>query len=353
MSEPFKYNRLKFSRKDVQKNFILKAKNKLNVSRIRFANKLKISTRTLDDWIREVIDISQVKAMEISKISNMPIPKNHKIVDWKLHWQKAGRKGAKSRMEKYGKVGGDENYRKKKWNEWWQNVGKHKKLPLGYNSTIKILQPQKSKLLAEFVGILLGDGHISNYQVTVTLSSKEKDYILYVQNLINNLFGVMPTIIKQRLANAVTIVVSRKLLVDFCQKFGFKKGNKVSNKVDIPEWIKKDKKFSIACIRGLIDTDGCFFNHTYTVGGKSYSYLKMAFTSASVPLRESVKNILINSGFSVRMSKERKGSSGRDVRIDGFYSVNKYIKEIGSHNKKHLDKIIKWKVALNGKAAVC
>ncbi len=111
--------------------------------------------------------------------------------------------------------------------------------------------------------------------------------------------------------------------------------------------------FARECIRGLVDTDGCFFNHTYVVNGKQYTYLKIAFTSASTPLRSSVEKFLINLGFSVRMSGVRSGNNGRDVRIDDAGSVAKYIREIGSHNQKHLDKIEKWKDATNGKSAVC
>lgn len=58
-------------------------------------------------------------------------------------------------------------------------------------------------------------------------------------------------------------------------------------------------------------------------------------------------------GFSVRMSSVRRNSGGMDIRIVGEKYVAKYIREIGSHNQKHLDKIEKWKGATNGKSAVC
>ena len=81
------------------------------------------------------------------------------------------------------------------------------------------------------------------------------------------------------------------------------------------------------------------------MSGKRYSYLKIAFTSASHPLISSVSKILINLGFNVRISKNQ-----RDVRIDDVKHVCRYIKEIGTHNRKHLEKIKNWKVpgAVNG-----
>ncbi|KKR65169.1 MAG: hypothetical protein UU06_C0027G0009 [Parcubacteria group bacterium GW2011_GWB1_40_5] len=314
--------------------------------------KLKLCRRTITDWTKERVTISQIGANKISSLAKISIPKGYDIIDWKEHWRKAGRVGAMTRFVRCGRVCIDEKYRKMKWNEWWRNVGQYKKPPPGFQSLVKIKIPRKSKLLAEFIGILLGDGNISPYYISITLSSKEKEYIKYICKIIEKLFRVVPKIFKHKEKKAVTIVVNRKQLVDFCQEVGFKKGNKVSNQVDIPQWIKKSKMYSYECIRGLIDTDGCFFFHNYIVNGKKYFYFKIAFTSASIPLRLSVKKILINSGFGVRMSKAGKGKGG-DVRIDGGFYVKKYIKEIGSHNKKHLDKIEKWRVAPNGKVAVC
>ena len=192
------------------------------------------------------------------------------------------------------------------------------------------------------MGIMLGDGGIAPYCVTITLSNMEVSYTLYVNKLIHQLFGVSTKIYKRKDVNAVDIVIQRKRLVDFCQEIGLVVGNKVRQQVVIPEWIKRNKKFSQACIRGLVDTDGCFFRHSYFINGKKYSYLKMAFTSASLPLVLSMREILTKSGFGVRISKNHK-----DLRIEDGKYVARYIKEIGSHNQKHLQKIKKWKKIRN------
>lgn len=60
------------------------------------------------------------------------IPKNHTVIYWKLHLQEAGRIGVQAKFAKYGNVGGDEEYRKEKWKEWWENTGKYKKPALGF-----------------------------------------------------------------------------------------------------------------------------------------------------------------------------------------------------------------------------
>ena len=348
MSELYKNYRIKFNKKETQRTFILKAKNLLNINSREFSSRLGINQRTLTDWTGEKINISLVSAQKISKLAHLPIPKNHSIIDWRVHLQNAGKIGGKNKFLKYGNVGGDEIYRKEKWKQWWKDIGQYKKNPKGFQSLIKIRIPRKSKLLAEFIGILLGDGNISPYHIGITLSSEEKEYIQYVCKVIQKLFNVLPKVFKHKSAKAVTIIVNRKLLVDFCQKVGFRMGNKVTHQVDMPKWIKENKTFAQECIRGLFDTDGCFFNHSYFVRGKKYSYLKIAFTSASWPLVLSVAETLINSGFNVRISKNHK-----DVRIEDGKYVRKYITEIGSHNQKHLQKIEKWKVAGAVNGTVC
>jgi len=51
------------------------------------------------------------------------------------------------------------------------------------------LRKQYSNKLAEFIGIMLGDGHISHTQVMVTLGSKENEYVLYVSKLMDEIFN--------------------------------------------------------------------------------------------------------------------------------------------------------------------
>ena len=60
---------------------------------------------------------------------------------------------------------------------------------------------------------------------------------------------------------------------------------------------------------------------------KEYTYTKIAFTSRSPALIQSVKETLINFGINARISKD-----GCDVRIDGQKDVEKYLKTVGTHN---------------------
>ncbi len=80
-----------------------------------------------------------------------------------------------------------------------------------------------------------------------------------------------------------------------------------------------------------MDTDGTFFKHKYFVKNKMYSYNKISFSSASVPLRNDVLAVLTSAGIKAHISTT-------NVRIDAVEDVKKYMKFIGSSNPKHLKK---------------
>lgn len=318
---------------DGQRIFLLRAKKKICLSWDKLSQLLKISNRTLFDWRREKFHIS-LNAVEIlSQKANISIQKNKNIEIRDAFWyvSKGARNGGIAVYKKYGNVGGDPEYRKKKWYEWWEREGKFKKHPI-INVCLPIKKPKKSKNLAEFIGIVMGDGGISKSQLIITQhlinDSKYSDFII---KLIKKLFGIKPSIYRDFKDSVNDIVVSRSELVKFCVSLGLVIGNKVKQQIDIPEWIKQNKKFLIACVRGLIDTDGCIFTHSYKVNNKIYKYKKLAFANRSRPLILSVYSFLKNIGLSPRFTND-----GKDVRVESKDDIQKYFRVIGSHNPKHL-----------------
>lgn len=336
MAETLISNRIKFHKKDIQRCFITKTQKLLGLSSLELSKKLGVSRRTLNSWKNEKLHMSYVAAQYLQKLTNIPIPQEHTMVSWSDHLKKISSVGGKNRIAVHGKIAIDEEYRKDRWNQWWQETGQYQKKSPGFQDIIPITIPKKDARLAEFVGIMLGDGGIAPYHLFITLSNKEKDYAQYIVSLIHQLFSVQAKIYTKRRAQAIDIVIQRKQLVDFCKKIGLAQGNKVHQQVDIPRWIKDSKKFSLACIRGLIDTDGCFYTNSYSVHGKKYSYFKICFTNFSLPLIKSVAEILKQLQIKAVISKNLK-----DIRITGKDSVDTYIKNVGSHNQKHLDKINK------------
>ena len=338
MLELYKKYRIKFLNKGDQRKFILDSKKNLGFTNVTLAKKLDISQRTITDWVSEKFNMSYYCARKLAKLSKKSIPKEHEIISWKNHMRTIAKIGGKNRVAMYGRVANNEKFRLKKWQDWWQKTGKHKSNNLGRISIMDIKYPSRNKKLAEFVGIMLGDGGVAPYHIHITLSSEEKKYTKYILNLIYDLFGVRPKLHKLKYANAVDIVVQRKKLVNFCQEIGLVLGNKVRQQVDIPDWIKNNDELSKRCLKGLVDTDGCFYFNSYKSNNKKYSYFKMAFKNASQPLINSVANLLIKSDINARIGKHKK-----DVRIENEENVKKYVEEIGSSNYKHLEKIKKWR----------
>jgi hypothetical protein len=196
---------------------------------------------------------------------------------------------------------------------------------------LPVALPFQSERLAEFCGIMLGDGGITNYQVRITLHTNEQEYARFVAQLAEELFSVKPRCYIRKDKKAFDLVLSRIEIVEFLVGVcGLVQGNKVIREICIPAWIKKEERYRIACMRGMFDTDGSVFTHTYAAKGKKYSYKKLGFTSCSLPLLRSAREILVSEGIHCRYG------SRSDIRIESTSSVRNYFKVFGSHNPKHL-----------------
>lgn len=319
-------------KKGSQKAFLIRAKNILEISHVDLAKLLKINPRTLSDWKREKFSMPLVTIKKVARLAKISIPADAEKKDRYWYTTNGGKVGGNALYKKYGHIGGDPKKRIEAWHKWWDKIGKFRKNQIS-NISIPIIKPGKSVLLAEFCGIVLGDGGITKNQVTISLNKEtDAEYTLLVAKMIEKLFGVKPSIYKRKDKLVNDVVVSRSNLVKFCVEIlGLKQGHKIKQQIDIPEWIKKEKKYYIACIRGLVDTDGCVFTHSYIVGGKMYHYKKLSFTSMSNPLLHSVHKILRSLGFSSHITHQ-----GQDVRLDRVADTKKYFKIIGTSNPKHL-----------------
>lgn len=302
---------------------------------IGVATILDVSERTIRDWRREKFLILYRSLMRASRAYGIPFPKD--VQREKRFWYatKGARRGGLASYKKQGGVIGDPTLRKQKWREWWEKEGKFiQDSPIGVAKQIKI--PSRSIYLAEFTGIVLGDGGITDHQVIITLNSdNEREYGTFVTHLIKDLFEITPIIHYKTTCHAFTITVSRKALVAFCDdELGLLPGNKIRHCIDIPEWIKREEEYHIACIRGLVDTDGSVYNHRYRVNNKKYSYKKIDFCSLSRPLLMSVFTILNNFGLRPKLLRNKI------TQIDNKACVKKYFDIFGSSNPKHLKRYL-------------
>ncbi|MFH1423402.1 MAG: LAGLIDADG family homing endonuclease [Candidatus Nealsonbacteria bacterium] len=327
MAESITYKRVVFP-KGQQKCFLDRVLRKFSLDEV--SRICSCSQKTIRDWRRERFLMDFAALNKLCKALKTPLPSNIKLRDRYWYVIKGCSAGGRAVWKKYGRIGNDPGYRKQQWRKWWESTGKYRTSII--NTPLPIKTPQKSQNLAEFTGIVLGDGGLSNYQLTITLCSKDEEaYSEFVVRLIKKLFDVSVTILGRKKQSTIDLIISRINLIRFCVKgLGLKRGNKIKQQVDVPNWIKKNKSYAVACVRGLIDTDGSVFDHKYKVNGKLYSYKKIGFTSRSNPLRMSVFNTLRKMGINARLS------GSYDVRIDSQDDVRKYFKIFNSNNPKHL-----------------
>lgn len=339
MAELYKTNYKRvFFQKSQQKIFLQQVCEKIRISSPELAKIAGISLRTLNDWRREKFSMSLPALKFLCKKAKVPIPENVELKDSFWYTKKGALLGGCAVYKKYGSVGGDPAYRMKKWYEWWNKEGKFKIHFASFSKSIHINKPRKSKDLAELVGIILGDGSITKNQVIITLHRiNDFKYSKFVIKLIKKILKINPKIYYRNDFSVLNIVISRVELVRFCVKsLGLKIGNKVKQQIDVPGWIMKNKNFKIACLRGLLDTDGSLIVHKYKSKGKFYIYKKVGFTSRSFPLLNSVHSIL-------NELKIRHGLRGqRDIRIENKQFVEKYFKKVGSHNPKHIKRYLNY-----------
>lgn len=225
----------------------------------------------------------------------------------------------------------------KKNDNWGRSRG-------GFSSsgnTKKINLPEESENLAEFYGIMLGDGNsnrtkgykVGVYQIRIVGDCRnDRKYLIeFVKPLIEALFKIAVHVHKSKKSNALNLTASSRELIDFLESKGFKPGDKIINQLEIPEWIKSNRRHLRACLRGLYDTDGTAYKLT-----NQNSY-QIGFTNYNVSLLNDVRDGLISLGIS-----PSKIMRGRDIVITKKDELRKFLNEVGFHNFKHLDKIKVW-----------
>lgn len=191
--------------------------------------------------------------------------------------------------------------------------------------------PEESPELAEFFGIMLGDGGINNdWQANITVNSvADKEYISYVTSLCFTLFGTSPAVRKRKNKQAVVISLASTSVVDFLVAKGLPRGNKLAGTLLVPEWITGNPAYMIACVRGLVDTDGCLYVHKHKVAGREYKNIGFCFANYSPALIKQVAAVFEENGIRPHITNQ-----GRSIYLYNAGAVRKYIEVFGSSNER-------------------
>ena len=189
--------------------------------------------------------------------------------------------------------------------------------------------------LAEFLGALLGDGHIGSTTYEISISCNLQLDSVYVKQfltpLITTLFNKVPSIYESRIDNTIRCkFYSKKVHTFLTQEIGLPEGKKVkSDRLRIPQNYLKLDKCLIACLRGLFDTDGGIYRHREREP-------MIEFDSHNKFLSVDMVRALRKLGFRASISKGK-------VYIYAKNDINKFFEMIGSRNPRNLFKFLIWK----------
>lgn len=179
--------------------------------------------------------------------------------------------------------------------------------------------------LAEIIGVLNGDGHISKNgkEICVIGNKHEKDYALYLKDLFSKKLQIdfdslffYGNCFKLK---GYSVELSRMLI----KEYGLPAGKKLG-KLHIPQQILINKKLLINYLRGLYDTDGTI----YVRRKKDYV---LEISSADSGYLIEVKSALKSLGFNVSLLKNHVSIYRKD-EIKRFFDI------IKPANSKHLKK---------------
>lgn len=150
-----------------------------------------------------------------------------------------------------------------------------------YSRRKQIKHPNPSELLAEFIGIFLGDGSFgTKYQIVISWNHKcEQDYAKHIQEMVRKLFGLESRIRIRKEYGSAEIVISSSNLVDYIRELTGIKAGGAKNLFKLPAWLSRNKRYKTGFLRGLFDSEGCIYQHKYYSNAKAYSYVKIAVTN--------------------------------------------------------------------------
>ncbi len=175
--------RVKFL-KGKQSKFLKMVKKRFNLDWPDLSGICEVDKRTFFDWRRNKYHMSYNSFQLLRKKLKISIPKIEVLSDnWNI--RSAARLGALRRMELYGNLGTPEGRRK----GGFKACSKYKISPQRFKETgfigpKNIDYPSESVPLSEAVGIILGDGSLTKYQLRISLNSKtENEYAGFILEL--------------------------------------------------------------------------------------------------------------------------------------------------------------------------
>ena len=205
------------------------------------------------------------------------------------------------------------------------------------------MKPKLTSELAEFIGIMFGDGymnHYSNGHYFIEIaghSKKDLEYHKrYISNLVERLFNIRPTLVIRKDQNTLYSRISSKRIFYILQNLEFPRGKKIN--LIVPSWISKNRKFFISFLKGIYDTDGSMILRT---SGQYSISLGLKEKDLILEIKRFLEEIGYFTSYSECTQKDKRGftSTIHCIRINQKSLINKFKDEIDSSNPYKLKRL--------------
>ena len=210
--------------------------------------------------------------------------------------------------------------------------------------------------LAEFLGIMTGDGYMNKYGKYFSLleiagdSNLDNHYLTtHVTPMIKSLFNLEPSVFFKKNENSMYLRLMSKGLNAYLESIGFKNGKK--GQISVPSWVCEDEEYMLSFLKGLADTDGSLV--LLNRKQKKFKFFpRIQITSISKPLVVELKKWFDSTELVSYITEERrrleyKGETKTHlvlkIELPGRKNLNNWMKLIGFRNKRHLDRYKRYK----------
>ena len=196
--------------------------------------------------------------------------------------------------------------------------------------------------LAEFLGILLGDGNLNKSSNCITIVGSLEEYSYYndyIVPLIRELFPVNPKLRKRNDRNAIYVDFNSKEVMNYLENLGLVRGHK--RNAAIPSFIKNSLSLTSHFLRGLFDTDGCLKFSRQSKNINYYPRIRFCFSNTS--FSREIGALLNQMNFNFSTWKDNRFNGLLYYEISGTENLEKWISLIGINNPVQKTKHLVWK----------
>ncbi|MDP3052502.1 MAG: LAGLIDADG family homing endonuclease [bacterium] len=152
--------------------------------------------------------------------------------------------------------------------------------------------------LAEYIGVVLGDGNISKFprteRIIISANSNNLGFVNRYTKLTKQIFNKKPTVSKVYNKNNIRIGLYQK---EISKRLGIPSGDRGRLNIKTPNWILKNQSYLIRYLRGLFEAEGSLSVHKPTC---TYNF---QFSNKNQSLLKNVENGLKLLGYNPEIRK--------------------------------------------------